>query len=136
MSDSGPLEDQPPRVELRDPALPELDLLRAVQRALLKHPVAGQAAFTALVSEGRRFGATPEGRAWRDRLITSAVLQQARLVFDLVTMGMLEEGSDDNIPSSYLDALFMAASSGEADALLNRLFWTGNEKDADGHTGN
>lgn len=123
-----------PRVELRDPAAVEVALLRSAQRALLTHPVACQAAFTALLSEGRRFGATAEGRAWRERLINSSLLQQARLVFDLATLGMLEERAGE-IPSSYLDALFMAAASGEADDVLNRLFWSGEEGDIRGDTG-
>ena len=102
-----------PRIELKDAATVEAALLRSLQRALLTHPVACQAAFTALLSEGRHFAATPEGQAWRDRLVHSSLLQQARLVFDLTTLGMLEERAGE-VPSSYLDALFMAAASGEA----------------------
>lgn len=112
-------------IELRDPALAELALLRSLQRILLTHPVACQAAFTALIAEGRSFSATPEGRAWRARLLGSSLLQRARLVFDVATLSMLEEGAPDHVlPSSYLDALFMAATSGDADELLNRLFWS------------
>jgi hypothetical protein len=133
---SEPIERKLPRVEIRDPVPTELALLRALQRALLKHPVAGQAAFTALVAEGRTFGETAEGRVWRERLINSSLLQQARLVFDLATLGMLDERGEDALPSSYLDALFMAAASGDADALLNQLFWAGDESDAREHTGN
>jgi len=124
-----------PRVELRDPAAVEVALLRSVQRALLTHPVACQAAFTALLSEGRRFGATAEGRVWRERLVESSLLQRARLVFDLSTLGMLEEGGGD-VPSGYLDALFMAAASGDADEVLSRLFWSGEGGDVRGETGN
>jgi hypothetical protein len=124
-----------PRIELRDPAPTEIALLRAVQRALLKHPVAGQAVFTALVAEGRRFAGTADGGTWRERLVRSTLLQQARLVFDLATLGMLEERGDGELPSSYLDALFMAAAGGDADAILNRLFWSADD-DADGHSGN
>ena len=86
------------------------------------------------MSEGRRFGATAEGRVWRERLTHSSLLQQARLVFDLATLGMLEEQAGD-VPSSYLDALFMAAASGDTDDVLNRLFWSGEEGNGPRDTG-
>ena len=40
---------------------------------------------------------------------------------------MLEERGSGDVPSSYLDALFMAAAGGDTDELLNRLFWRGEE---------
>src|SRR5262249_48128834 len=114
-----------PRVELKDPAAAEIELLRDLQHVLLKHPVACQAAFTALLEEGRQFANTHEGRKWQQKLVQSSLLQRARLVFDLSTLGLLEEGPASQVPSSYLDALFMVASSGgEADEVLNRLFWS------------
>ena len=133
MSDRDLIEDEMPRVELRDPVPTEMALLRALQRAMLTHPVAAQTAFTALMAEGRRFGETPDGRRWKERLVKSALLQQACYVFDLTTLGMLEEQSGSSLPSSYLDALFMVAASGDADALLNQLFWSGDDRDADGN---
>ena len=116
-----------PRIELKDLQPVEVDLLLALQRTLLTHPVACQAAFSALVAEGRRFAETPEGRAWRDRLVHSSLLRQARLVFDLSTLGLLEERTGAALPSGYLDALFMIAAGGEADRVLNQLFWSGAE---------
>lgn len=127
MSQPEPDRSVAPRVELCDPEPTELSLLREVQKILLKHPVAAQAAFTGLVAEGRRFGSTAEGRVWRTRLVSSSLLHQARLVFDLATLGILDEHGGDALPSSYLDALFMAAAGGESDALLNQLFWSGQQ---------
>lgn len=115
------------RIELHEPARTEVALLQDLQRVLLKHPVAAQAAFTALVREGRRFATTAEGHLWRERLAHSAVLQQARLVLDVATLGMLEESGDSEVPSAYLDALFMLASGGDADSVLNKLFWGEND---------
>jgi hypothetical protein len=123
-----------PRLELSDAETAEVMLLRSIQRALLTHPVACQAAFTALLSEGRRFASTEDGRLFRDRLVDSSLLQQARLVFDVATLGLLEERAG-GLPSSYLDALFMAAASGDADGVLNRLFWSGEEDDSRGDKG-
>jgi len=123
MSD-GHSTDQPLlRIELRDPVEPEIRLLRSLQLVLLKHPVACQSAFNALLAEGRRFGETPEGRLWRERLQNSSLLQRARLVFDLSTLGLLEENEIPTFPSAYLDALFLAASSGNIDELMNKMFW-------------
>ena len=127
-------ESELPRLELRDPAPEQLLALRSLQRALLTHPVASQSAFTALLSEGRRFAATAEGAQWRERLVHSALLQQVRLIFDLSTLGMLEERAGE-VPSSYLDALFMAAAGGEADDLLNGLFWGEEEGGERGEPG-
>lgn len=127
-----PREPELPRIELRDPAPLEVDLVHHLQRALLTHPVACQAAFSALVAEGRRFAETAEGRAWRDRLVDSALLREVRLVFDLSTLGLLEEDAGAAPPASYLDALFMIAASGDADALLNQVFWSGGEDRAHG----
>ena len=121
-------DDAPLRIELTDPTAAELMFLRSIQRTLLKHPVACQAAFTALMAEGRRFAGTDEGRMWRDRLVNSSLLHGARLIFDLATLGMLEERPNGELPSNYLDALFMAASSSDLDALLNRLFWSGDDE--------
>ena len=121
-----------PCIELRNPAPLEVDLVHQLQRALLMHPVASQAAFTALVAEGRRFADTEEGRHWRDRLVTSALLREVRLVFDLSTLGLLEEGAGAALPSNYLDALFMIASSGDTDLILNRVFWSGADEHSDG----
>ena len=136
MSERNNVDQGVPRVELREPESTELALLRSLQRALLTHPVASQAAFTALVAEGRRFATTEEGRVWQERLVQSALLKRARLVFDLTTLGLLEERAGNDVPSSYLDALFMAAASGDADDLLNRLFWTSEERSVRGQPGN
>lgn len=124
-----------PRIALGDPAAIEVHLVHRLQRVLLMHPVACQAAFTALVAEGRRFADTDEGRGWRDRLTRSDLLRQVRLVFDLSTLGLLEEATSPTLPSSYLDALFMIAAGGDADAVLNRVFWSGSDAASDGHAG-
>jgi hypothetical protein len=119
-----------PRVELKSPVPIEVDLVRGLQHALLTHPVASQAAFSALVTEGRRFAETAEGREWRDRLVKSSLLRRVRLVFDLSTLGLLEEGAT-GLPSNYLDALFMMAA-GDTDAVLNRTYWGASESDVHG----
>src|SRR5438105_2901475 len=125
MSRIHPDDETVPTFELRDPEDTEIELPRSLQRILLKHPVACQAAFNALLAEGRRFNQTTEGREWSERLAHSSLLQKARLVFDLSTLGLLEEGEAAHVPSAYLDAIFLAASGTDTDELLNHLFWNG-----------
>ena len=98
------------------------DILRVGQLALLKHPVAAQALFQSFVAEGRRFAATPEGKAWQDRLSGSELIRRGRLVWETATLNLLEERSESPIPSGLLDALASAAAEPELEAVLAGLF--------------
>lgn len=115
-----------PVVDLHDRDEDILRVLRALQAALLKHPVAGQAVFNALVSEGRNFAKTCDGKAARDKLERSELLHRARLIFDFGTLSMLEHDPPDIMPSAYIDTLFMLASGDRADHILHRLFDDGS----------
>lgn len=97
------------------------ELLRRVQRALFRHPVAAQAAFAALMAEGRRFAGTPEGAAWKAALEGSELARNGRRLWDALSMGMLEEDPATIVPSAYLEALLRAAASADLDALLGKL---------------
>lgn len=84
-----------------------LERLRAAQALLVKYPIAGQAAFNALVREGRRFSGTDEGRVWRQRLAGSPLLARARTLFEGLAGGIAsEEGGA--LPSAYVDAFLRA----------------------------
>src|ERR1700759_2472443 len=96
-------------------------LLRGVQLLLLKHPVAAQAAFAALIAEGRRFAATPEGAEWSAALAGSDPGHRGRRVWDAVSLNMLEDDPATIIPSTYLEALLRAARSADLEGLLGRL---------------
>lgn len=111
-----------PRLTLRSPQDEQTRILRAAQTLMLKHPVAAQAGFTALLAEGRKFAETVEGRRWKQRLEESALLHRARLVWEVTTLWMLEQEPPNVLPSAYLDALFMSATSEELEPLLDRLF--------------
>lgn len=81
--------------------------LREAQVALLKYPVAAQAAFAAMVREGRRFAATDDGQAWKRRLAGSAMLAKARTLFEGLSGGLLvEDGAA--LPSTYVDGFLQA----------------------------
>ena len=111
-----------PTIDLREFDESTLRILRSLQSILLRHPVACQAAFGALVAEGRMFGATPEGRELKTRLESSSLVQQLRYVFDLTTFSMLERDQPDILPSAYIDTLFMLSGHERSDDLLDRLF--------------
>jgi hypothetical protein len=98
-----------------------VSLLRTLQMIVLKHPEASRAAFSALVAEGRRFARTESGARWRARLRGSALINRAALVWQTATMNLLDSDGTA-LPSSFIDAITMAASGPDRDALLARLF--------------
>ncbi|QSQ23449.1 hypothetical protein JY651_00220 [Pyxidicoccus parkwayensis] len=90
------------------------DVAALVQRArllLLQHPIAAQAAFSALVAEGRRFAATPEGRTWATALAASPLMRHASALWGALGLDMLEEDPNTVLPTAWLDALLRSAES-------------------------
>jgi hypothetical protein len=110
-----------PRLALRRPEPERLRLLRRIQRLVLQHPIAAQAAFAALVAEGRRFAATTRGRELRAELARSPLLRRARTGFDAATLWMLEEQPASELPSTYVDMLLMAAQGRGLEPSIDRL---------------
>jgi hypothetical protein len=108
-----------------------LGLLRRLQVLLLKHPIVVQAAFSALVAEGRRFAATPEGAAWRAALASSPLLQQGRRLWDVLSLNIPEEDPSTVVPSAYIEALFQATASSRLEELLRQLQGLPRQGDAD-----
>ncbi len=94
--------------------------LREARLQMLRHPVAAQALFSALVAEGRRFASTEDGRAWKARLQDSQVLRDARVVWDMTTAEMLQEDPPSILPTTFLDAMMQAASNPQLTALIER----------------
>ncbi len=92
-----------------------------MQELLLQHPLSAQAAFSSLLAEGRRFAATPEGAAWRTALAGSDLVRNGRLLWDVLSLNLLEEAPSTVVPSSYLEALFRAASSPDLEGLMRRV---------------
>jgi hypothetical protein len=115
-------ESDIPTIELISFDEPTLRTLQSLQRALLKHPVAFQAAFSGLIAEGRAFEKTPEGQKLKTRLEGSSFVEQLRYVFELTTVSLLEREPPEILPSAYLDTLFMLAGSDRSDDVLDRLF--------------
>lgn len=84
--------------------------IRALTRAIVKHPIAAQAAYRALVREGRAFAETAEGRRLRDQLAGSELVARLRTTWQLVTLGALaDDAAPGAIPSVVIEALVQAA---------------------------
>jgi hypothetical protein len=115
-------EENAATIELHDIDATTLRVLQSIQRLLLKHPVAFQAAYSALIIEGEQFATTPEGQILKARLERSPLVQQLRYVFDLTTFSLLEREEPETLPSAYIDTLFMLASNHRSDDILDRLF--------------
>jgi hypothetical protein len=96
-------------------------VVRAVQASVLRHPAAAQEIYAALVAEGRRFSATPEGEAWRRKLAGSALVERGRSLLEVATLDLLEEGQERCLPSRLLEVLAIAVREGGLDAVLGRI---------------
>jgi hypothetical protein len=83
--------------------------IRSLVRALVIHPIAAQAAYSALVREGRAFAATDEGRRIRSQLAQSDLAARVRTAWDVITFGMLrDDAPPGTIPSVLVEALVQA----------------------------
>lgn len=115
-------QESAPTIELHDVDATTLRILQSVQRLLLQHPIAFQAAYSALIAEGQQFEKTSEGQVLTARLERSPLVQQLRYIFDLTTFSLLEREEPEALPSAYIDILFMLAANQRSDDILDRLF--------------
>lgn len=113
--------DEVPEFEARDED-GLFAVLRHAQRLILRYPVAAQAAFAAVVAEGRAYALTPEGSALRERLAGSDLVRRGRVVWEVGTLNVLEEQPTTVLPSKVMEALAKAATVTELEPMLTRLF--------------
>lgn len=111
-----------PKIVFEDSDEPAAQGLRAVQDAMTRHPIAFQAAYSALIREGRAFAKTPEGSALRGQLASSELVRGSRLIWRILSMGAFVESTDEILPSTYLESIAQACSSDLLEPLLSRLF--------------
>lgn len=97
---------------------PVAAMVFAAHHLLHTHPIATQAAFQALVAEGRRAAATPEGRGRLEAMAADPRLDAARRLWDASALRLLQEDAGAPVPSSLLDAWMQAAGSPDLDARL------------------
>jgi hypothetical protein len=111
--------------------------LHQLARVIVMHPMAAQAAYRALVREGRAFGETEDGRRMRGQLARSELVARLRTAWELVTLGMLGDDTPPGaIPSVMIEAMVQAVLRDRfearlADAMMGRAT---EEGDADGGT--
>jgi hypothetical protein len=101
---------------------PEDELARVIWQAqvlLLKHPVAARAAFRAVAAEGRRFAETEEGARWKARLAGSELIRRGRSVWEVATLGMVDE-TTRVLPTQFVDMLSYAAGLADLEPVLAR----------------
>ena len=92
-----------------------------LHRALFRYPMAAQAAFSALVTEGRRFARTPEGAEWQERLLSSRETGSAQLLWEILSSRTFTERTEGALPSTLLDALSRAIRVKNIEPLLARI---------------
>lgn len=114
------MSDSPYSVEIGEDA-EIVALLDVLQRAVLDHPVAAQAAFAALVAEGRAFARTEEGKEWSRRLAGSRLVEKGRAIWEVVTLNVLEDDPSIVVPSKVLDAFVKLTHEHHVEKILSRL---------------
>lgn len=108
------MSDVAAREQLVDHALHQL------ARAIVKHPIAAQSAYRALVREGRAFAETDEGRRIRGQLARSELVARLRTAWELVTLGMLDDDTPPGaIPSVMIEAFVQAVLRDRFEARLH-----------------
>jgi hypothetical protein len=86
-----------------------LATMRRAAKLVLKHPVAAQAAFAALVAEGQAFARTDEGARMDAALRRSPAIERSFRAFEMLTGNVLLENPDVVLPSGYIDLLVQTA---------------------------
>jgi len=107
-----------PPQELDDPL--SADLL-AMQRAVLRHPVAAGALYRGLVAEGRSFAETEDGARWADQLRRSVLLRRVRVAWLSVSGNLLSEQSEALLPGQLIEVLASTAQVDDVHALFSNL---------------
>lgn len=113
--------DDLPRLVLR--ASDELEqLLRQVERLLARDPAGARILVGALVAEGRRFAATPEGRRWQAALAGSQLVRQGRIIWQASGLDRLTATVDHRtlLPSDWLRLAAAALTGPDLEDVLSR----------------
>ncbi|HEX6245971.1 MAG TPA: hypothetical protein VFZ61_33830 [Polyangiales bacterium] len=97
-------------------------VLQGLRAVMARHPIAFQAAYSALVREGRAYAASEQGEAAKEALRGSQLLSASRLVWRTLSMGAFTESPHEVLPSTYLDAMLRAGSLAQLEPTLSRLF--------------
>ncbi|HVU05080.1 MAG TPA: hypothetical protein VHE30_25195 [Polyangiaceae bacterium] len=100
------------------------DVLRRIASALFRHPAATQAAFSALVAEGRSFARTPEGARLARALARSDVVARGRMIWEVLGMSAFQEHGS-GLPTVLVDEFARVAELEGLETALSRVFERG-----------
>ncbi len=114
-----------PHLLLRPPDDPLAEFLSEVSLLLVKHPIAAQAAFAALLAEGRRFATTPEGERWKAALAGSELVRRGHALWEGSLLKVLEDSSEAVMPTAILEAIVQAISRQDITDLLHKVLGHG-----------
>ncbi len=98
-----------------------LGLLERARGFMLRHPIASQAIFSALVAEGRRFATTDQGAAWAEQLAASPAMTRGRELWEATSLNLLVADDQTVLPSTWVEALLRSVELPELEQLLERL---------------
>jgi hypothetical protein len=96
-------------------------LLESTRAAVFRHPIAVQAAFAALVAEGRRYAETEEGAELLEGLLRSPGLSRLRVAWEVLTMSAFVEKPEGALPSVFVDTLMRGLKLAALEPMLARL---------------
>jgi hypothetical protein len=105
---------------LDEPADELSRLLTELRWLTLRHPIAARHAVRALIAEGRRFAATDEGRAWKQRLAGSELVHRGQLIWDVGTWGSLDGDHEHLLPTEVIDVLSRASARRDLETAVAR----------------
>ncbi len=115
---SDPVADGPTDADRTD------DILRRIAAALFRHPAATQAAFSALVAEGRAFARTPDGARLARALAGSDVIARGRMIWEVLGMSAFREHGS-GLPTVLVDEFARVAETEGLETALSRIFERG-----------
>jgi hypothetical protein len=99
-----------------------LGALVALQKAIFKYPLAIQAAFAALVAEGRAYAETEEGAQWHQRLCQAKRMGRARMVWEVLSLSAFTERYEGLLPTVFVDALIRTLKTRHLEPALSKVF--------------
>ena len=99
------------------------ELLLGVRRAVLGNPAAARRLHDVLVAQGHRYAETPHGALLRDALASSDAVENLRLVWETVSLNVLDGPATPGCAPDAWAALFAdtVVAQGIDDAILARL---------------
>ena len=107
-----------PTLVLGEPKADSLELLYVVQTMVSRYPQATSVIARALLAEGKRFAATPEGAALAARVAGSPALARLRAVWEGIATTLPDDAGIDIMPT---DALELVARSPDGADELHEL---------------